>query len=197
MKGVDVSFHNGYINWYALKSAGIDFAICRATYGKSNIDETFSDNVNNAHKAGLICGAYHYSYALNSDDALREAVHCKNVIRDSGVLLELPVFFDMEDADGYKEKHNFAFDKRNITEICKVFLDNIKPLKAGIYASFSWLDYLIDWRSLDCPVWNAQWSDKDFIQGYMWQYTDKLCINEKLFDGNIIYDEVDKPKQII
>ena len=64
MKGVDVSFHNGDIDWQALKAAGIDFAICRTGYGKSSIDETFQRNVEDAHKAGLICGAYHYSYAL-------------------------------------------------------------------------------------------------------------------------------------
>ena len=89
MKGVDVSFHNGDIDWRAVKSAGMDFAICRTGYGKSSIDETFQRNVEDAHKAGLICGAYHYSYALTPSDAAAEAAFCKKVIADSGVLLEL------------------------------------------------------------------------------------------------------------
>lgn len=59
---------------------------------------TFQRNVEGAHRAGLICGAYHYSYALTP----AEARYCKWVIENSGVLLELPVFFDMEDGDGWK-----------------------------------------------------------------------------------------------
>lgn len=188
MKGVDVSYHNGNINFDELKAAGIDFAICRSSYGKKHFDETFQRNVEGAHRAGLICGAYHYSYALTPNDAAIEADYCKWVIDNSGVLLELPVFFDIEDADGYKSYHGFNFSRRNVTAICKAFLDNIKPLNAGIYASFSWIEDLIDWKSLNCPVWNAQWSKQDFFKGYMWQYTDNLIIGSKRFDGNILYD---------
>jgi len=72
-------------------------------------------------------------------------------------LLELPVFFDIEDADGYKARHRFNFGKRNVTAICRAFLDTSKPLDCGIYASYSWLQDYIDWRILGCAVWNAQW----------------------------------------
>ena len=89
--------------------------------------------------------------------AAQEAVFCKDIIANSGVLLELPVFFDIEDADNYKKRHGFIFSRKNVTNICKAFLDNIKPLNAGVYASFSWLEDFIDWQSLDCPIWNAQW----------------------------------------
>ena len=187
MKGIDVSYHNGYINWQKIKAAGIDFAICRSSYGKSTADSTFKTNVRNAHDAGLICGAYHYSYALTPADAKKEADFCKNFIDQCGVLLELPVFFDMEDADNYKRKRGFIFNKRNITNICRAFLDNIN-LNAGVYASYSWLKNYIDWSSLHCPIWNAQWSDSDSFKGFMWQFTDKLNIGGKLFDGNILYN---------
>ena len=193
MKGVDVSIFNGNVDWQALKAAGIDFAICRSSYGKKHFDETFQRNVEGAHRAGLICGAYHYSYALTPNDAAAEADYCKWLIDNSGVLLELPVFFDMEDGDNYKYYHGFNFSCRNVTAICKAFLDNIKPLNCGVYASLSWIEDLIDWQSLNCPVWNAQYYKRDLFQGYMWQYTDNLIIGGKRFDGNILYDEVDKP----
>lgn len=194
MKGIDVSENNGYepIDWHGIKAAGIDFAICRTGFGKAGIDPTFIQNVNGAHDAGLICGAYHYSYALTPSDAVTEAIFCKRIIGEAGVLLELPVWFDMEDADGWKKRHGFSFTKRNVTNICRAFLDAIKPLDCGIYASFSWLEDLIDWKSLGCAVWNAQYNSKDFFQGYMWQYTDSLFINGKQFDGNILYDATDK-----
>ena len=194
MKGVDVSFHNGVVDWQALKNAGIDFAICRTGYGKNGFDETFQRNVNEARAVGLKCGAYHYSYALNPADAIIEADFCKRIIHEAGVLLELPVFFDMEDDDKYKARYGFNFSKRNVTAICRAFLDTIKPLDCGIYASYSWLQDYIDWRSLGCAVWNAQWGRYDDFKGFMWQFTNKLFIGGKQFDGNILYDEKDKAK---
>ena len=111
----------------------------------------------------------------------------KRIIEEAGVLLELPVWFDMEDADGWKSRHGFKFTRRNVTNICRAFLDAIKPLDCGVYASYSWLEQLIDWRDLGCAIWNAQWSAHDFLQGYMWQYTDSLFINGNKFDANILY----------
>ena len=187
MKGVDVSTFNGDVDWLAVYHAGFDFAICRTGYGKSGLDETFARNVEGAHAAGLKCGAYHYSYALTPADAIIEADFCKRIIHEAGVLLELPVFFDMEDADNYKLRHGFKFTQKNVTNICKAFLDTIKPLDSGVYASFYWLKNYIDWQSLNCPIWNAEWGAHDDFKGYMWQFTDQHEINGKFFDANIIY----------
>lgn len=187
-KGIDVSEFNGDIDWQAVYHAGFDFAICRTGYGKAGIDPTFARNVDDAHRAGFKCGAYHYSYALTPADAAQEAVFCKKIIQDAGVLLELPVFFDMEDADNYKQRHFFAFTKKNVTNICKAFLDNVKPLNAGVYASFSWLEDYIDWKKLDCPIWNAQYYREDFLKGFMWQYSDRVEIDGRFYDANIMYE---------
>lgn len=192
MRGVDVSWHNGNVDWHELKDAGIDFAIIRTGYGCTGRDDYFVRNVDRAHAAGLQVGAYHYSYAITDSDAAQEAIFCKKIIEDTGVFLELPVWFDMEDADGYKARHGFNFSKRHVTNLCKTFLKYIKPLNCGIYASYSWLEQYIDWRELGCSVWNAQWGSHDFLQGYIWQYTDNLQIGGQIFDGNIIYDAVDK-----
>ena len=205
MKGIDVSYANGVVDWDAIKKAGIEFAMCRCSYGKSGIDDTFQRNVYGATKRGIKCGAYHYSYALDETDAIKEARHCVNVIENSGVLLELPIFYDMEDADGYKRRNGFIFSRNNITRISKCFLDNL-PYNKGIYASASWLDNYIDWKSLNCPVWNAEWGNRpysfsstrgenDSIQAYIWQFTDRLIIDNKEFDGNILYDSRDKAGQ--
>ena len=121
MRGIDVSIHNAPVDWQAVKEAGIDFAICRTGYGKNGLDESFQANVEDAHAAGLVCGAYHYSYALTPADAIIEADFCKRIIDESGVLLELPVWFDMEDADGYKRRHGFDFSRKNVTDICRIY----------------------------------------------------------------------------
>ena len=185
--GVDVSENNGFVDWQAVADAGMKFAIVRSSYGRKSRDENFLRNVEGAHAVGLKCGAYHYSYALTPEQARREAQNCKQAIDEAGVLLELPVFFDMEDADGYKRKYGFDFSSENITEICRTFLEEIKPLDCGVYASLSWLENYIDWQGLGCAVWNAEWGKRDDLQGYMWQYTDSLNIGGKVFDGNILY----------
>lgn len=192
MIGVDVSVWNDEVDFQALKAAGIQFVICRTSYGLAYTDETFMKNANEAFQAGLKVGAYHYSTAMNTEQARKEAEFCKAIIEGSGVLLELPVFFDMEDADKTKEQRGFDFSRENVTSICRAWLEEIQPLNSGIYASFSWLDSLIDWRSLGCAVWNAQWSKTDDLQGYMWQFSDSFKVAGKVFDGNIIYDEEHK-----
>ena len=186
MKGIDVSENNGSVDWQAVVDAGIEFAMVRISYGKHGVDESFAENVQAAQAAGLKVGGYHYSYALSVDDAVEEAQNCLDAIHEAGVTLDLPLFFDMEDADGYKARHEFVFDPDEITDICRTFIANFGG-DCGVYASLSWLENYIDWQSLGCPVWNAQWGDSDSIKGYLWQYTDKLVISDKEFDGNILY----------
>ena len=185
-KGIDVSENNGVIDWQEIADAGIEFVMVRSSYGKSGRDERFRQNVAGAHGVGLQVGAYHYGYALNPDGAVLEAENCKAAIEEAGVFLELPVFYDMEDADGYKRNHAFDGSSENVTAICKAFLDNI-GLNTGVYASLSWLEDKIDWQGLGCAVWNAQWGDSDDLKGFMWQYTDSLVIGGRNFDGNILY----------
>ncbi|GMB00452.1 GH25 family lysozyme [Pelosinus sp. IPA-1] len=185
MRGIDVSENNGVVDWQEVADAGIEFVMIRSSYGLNSKDSMFTINVNGAHAVGLKVGAYHYSYALCQEDAIQEAKNCREVIDNAGVLLELPVFFDMEDADGYKSRHGMPED---ITEICRAFIDNL-DLDCGVYASYSWLTDRIDWQSLGCAVWNAQWGDIDDIKGYMWQFTDSLNINGQIFDGNEYYEK--------
>lgn len=188
VKGIDVSENNGLVDWDAVAAAGYKFAIVRSSYGRTGADEMFLRNVEEAHKRRLKCGAYHYSYALNEEQAREEARHCRKVIDEAGVLLELPVFYDMEDADGYKALHDFAFDADEITAMCRAFVEEI-GLDCGIYASYSWLSDHIDWKAIGCAVWNAEWGAEDDLKGYMWQYTDRAYIEGKCFDANILYHE--------
>ncbi|MBQ3442779.1 MAG: hypothetical protein IJG33_05990 [Selenomonadaceae bacterium] len=78
MKGIDVSEHNDFIDWLAVKHAGIDFAICRTGFGKGGFDPFFARNVLDAHDAGLICGAYHYSTAMHNAQLITHSriAHC-------------------------------------------------------------------------------------------------------------------------
>ena len=73
--GIDVSKHQGTINWKKVKAAGVQFAIIRAGYGKlaSQVDEKFVENYNNARANGIKVGIYWYSYATTPAEAKQEA----------------------------------------------------------------------------------------------------------------------------
>jgi len=197
-KGIDVSDNNGQINWQAIKDFNdsaadadkIKFAMVACSYGSSGRHDRFEENVQAAHELGLKCGAYHYSYAIDSVHPAMEAENCRNAINESGVLLELPVFYDMEDADHWKIERGWEPANHDVTAYCRDFINNL-GLNCGVYASYSWLSNYIDWRSLGCSVWTAAWGNSDPLQGYMWQYTDKLYIpgasRTELFDANILY----------
>ena len=76
MKGIDVSVHNGKIDWKKVKTADVDFAIIRAGYGKTatQADQRFEENYAGAKAAGIPVGAYWYSYATTPAEAKAEAV---------------------------------------------------------------------------------------------------------------------------
>lgn len=201
MRGIDVSVHNNdrYIHngrrlpWDKIKAAGVEFVIVRTGAGLSLEDEDFQQTVMDAKSHGLKVGAYHYSYALTSSTVMREAMVCKQIIQKSGVMLDLPVFLDMEDDDQYKYRHGFTFTKQNITKMCKAWIEAIKPYNTGLYACWDWLENYIDWQSLvaeyHIPIWNAQYSNNDYLQGYIWQFTNNLIIDGNPWDGNIMYDD--------
>lgn len=186
IKGIDVSENNGNIPWDDLKAQGVRFCYVRSSYGKHGRDEKFRENVAQAHAHGMLVGAYHYDYSLSVDDAVANAKNCRAAIDEAGVLLELPVFYDMEDADRWKENHGFEKDPELVTAMCKAFGENI-GLNWGVYASYDWLATIINWQSLGCPVWNAEWGPGDDIAGYVWQFTDNY--NGYGIDGDYMYDK--------
>ena len=171
LKGIDVSKHNGAVNW-ASAAGAIDFAIIRAGYGKTYIDPWFERHLAGAKAAGLRVGVYHYSYALTVTDAKAEARHLLDII--NGRQFDMPLWFDMEDADGYKKKHGFAFTRSNISAITQAFVDTIRAAgyRCGVYASKSWFD---DYICVDADaIWLAQWSRKPTYSGKfdVWQNSD-------------------------
>lgn len=172
MKGIDVSKHNGVVDW-ANAARAIDFAIIRAGYGKTYVDPWFERHLAGAKAAGLRVGVYHYSYALTVEDARAEARHMLDLI--NGRKFDMPLWFDMEDADGYKKKHSFTFSRANISAITQAFIDTIRAAgyQCGVYASKSWFD---DYIKVDADaIWLAQWASKPTYTGKfdIWQNSDR------------------------
>lgn len=195
-RGVDVSSHQGEIDWEKVKNAGCDFAILRMGYGsdiENQDDETFEKNIKGCEANGIDWGAYIYSYAMNVKDAEDEAKHAIRLLSDYKPTY--PIFFDMEDADGYKAKRGMPSNK-TLVDICDTFLNALEDegYYVGLYASKSWLDYQLKSAELGrYDKWVAQWANKCTYTGEygIWQYTSRAKIDgiDGYVDANESYND--------
>ena len=172
MKGIDVSVHNGTIDWQKVKNTGIDFAILRAGYGKfeSQKDERFEENYAGAKAVGLPIGAYWYSYAVTPDEARQEAEVCISILKDKQ--FEYPIFFDQE------EKSQFDTGKENCSAMIRAFCDVLEKngYWVGLYTNRSTLDTLIDDDiKTRYAIWAAEWGSNLNYSGSVgiWQFSSR------------------------
>lgn len=171
IKGIDVSKHQGKIDFSKVKNDGIEFVIIRIGYGGSAPvkDENFEENYKNAKANGLKVGVYLYSYADTDSDI---EIELKKTIEWLGNRdLDLPVYLDVEDS-----KEQGKLSKDTLTNLVFKYCEGIEKTGywCGIYASKSWLDSKLDMNKLSrFTVWVAQWSDKVSYKGTyaMWQYS--------------------------
>ncbi len=170
VKGIDVSHHQGEIDFSKVKASGIGFVMLRAGYGwekpEVQTDRMFYRNYENAVKAGLSCGAYHYSYARSAKEAELEADFFLKIIK--GCKLGYPVAFDMED----KSQANLS--RKTLTDIVIAFCNKLE--KAGYYACLytnpDWMKNRLDMKRLKrFDLWLARYSTEAGQDGMgMWQY---------------------------
>ena len=166
-QGIDVSEHNGTIDWQSVKDAGIDFAILRVGFaGDTNggrLDYYFKRNVSECERLGIPYGVYLYSYARNEADAQAEARLMLSALK--GHSPTLPVYYDLEEQktndDGSPMWTPFN-DPSKLASIAKTFCGQIAAAgyKPGIYANVNWFkNYLTDpcFLSSGWSIWTAQY----------------------------------------
>ena len=196
IKCIDVSEWQGDVDFSKVKKEGIGYVILRAGFGReaSQIDSEFEENYKKAKSAGLKVGAYWYSYAVDTADALKEAKACLRVLK--GKSFELPVFYDMED------NSQTSFGKALLTKVARAFLEEVKKggFSVGIYANANWFSNYLDFDSLykDYFVWLAQYNDVAEFKCDIWQYTSSGRVSgvSGNVDMNIIYgDRILKKKE--
>ena len=160
-KGIDVSTHNGKLDWDKIKKAGIQFAMIRAGYGSNNIDGQFKRNMSECNRIGLPCGVYWFSYALTESAARKEAQYCLAAVKP--YTLEYPIAFDFEyDSVDYAKKQGVTITKALASKIADAFCSEIE--KAGYYVlNYSNPDYLSRYFNNDVTkkygLWLAAWNN--------------------------------------
>ena len=157
MTGIDVSEHQGDFDFTPYKDG---FVIIRGGYGIRNADQWAERNISKCDALGIPWGIYWYSYALNVQTAKLEAELCLRFL--NGRKPRLGVWFDMEDADGYKAKNGFP-ENETINAMCKVFCAAMEDAgnRTGVYASLSWFDTHIGETGYD--KWIASWGANDGV----------------------------------
>ena len=189
-EGIDISEHNYGINLADYRNG---FVIIRIGYSTKE-DKHWREYLRICEQFHIPYGVYLYSYALNDADAVEEAKFTLNIL--SQIHPTLGVWFDMEDADGYKQRRApWILNKTTISSITRTYLDIVATSghTVGIYASSSWFSNYIDVPGY--PKWVANWGvndgqwHNDFSnQAYMQQYTSFENLDRDLLfiDPNLI-----------
>ena len=97
---IDVSYHNGTIDWNKVKAAGIQGAIIRCGYGDniaSQDDKQFKRNADECVRLGIPFGIYIYSYAKNTTQAKSEAEHALRLATPYKGKMSYPIYYDLEE----------------------------------------------------------------------------------------------------
>ena len=183
--GIDVSKHNGCIDWKKVKAAGVDFVIIRAGYGYTYTDPCFVYNLRNAIANDIKVGVYWFIYALGMDEAIKNANKCHSVIAPYVKDITMKVWCDFEyDSDNYANKYGVAFSKENRTAMVKAFCECLKEhgYDIGVYANRDYLRYKFNDLS-EYPLWYALYGSTKDRACLMWQHTSKGCVDG--INGNV------------
>lgn len=177
--GIDVSSHQGNIDWASVKAAGINFAIIRVGYRGSQTgalveDSCFKKNIQGATANGINVGVYFFTQATTEAEAVEEASMALTLC--SGYNLSYPIFVDTENGSGAARANGLDKGSRTacVAAFCKTIANGGR--KAGVYASKSWYNNKIDASAFsNYFIWVAQYNTTCNYKGKynMWQYSSK------------------------
>lgn len=203
LRGVDVSHHNGKINWKNA-SKELDFAIVRVgargyAVGEILKDERAKENLAGANKNNIPVGVYFYTQAITPKEAADEARYALKVIK--GYDIQLPIFIDFEYAYNKKGKIDGRLYKANLTKeentkIINAFCEVVEKAgyQCGVYASTYVYESKLVMKKLNknCFIWVADYNKGITYDGDydIWQYSSRgkiSSISKKRLDLNYWY----------
>lgn len=171
--GIDVSNHQGDIDWESVKNSGVEFVFIRIGFGhnreaKIMEDEKFRQNLEGARNVGLKVGLYFYSYATEIWEAEEQANWIVKTL--NGEKIDLPIVFDYET---WKSFPTYNINIVDLNKVAKRFLDILHDngYEGMNYSSKYYLNTI--WNLSEYPTWLAHYVsktnyDKDFK---VWQFS--------------------------
>lgn len=193
--GVDISRHNGSVDFAKMKAQGIDFAIIRAGNGKTKwrttysngIDLNFKSNMDKATAAGMKYGVYWYVNTSNGTTkrlmTTKEAKEQATVLADyldanKTSMFQLPLYLDLEQTSALVKSGTTAANRASfIKSICEAYMSVLIPrgyTNIGIYSSTSWYksnlqnDFFVSQTS---SIWQAHYGYSSVTGSSLCGYT--------------------------
>lgn len=189
-KLIDVSAHNGTIDFAKVKADGVQGVIIRAGYGFKTVDKCFKNNIKNALANGLHVGVYWFGYAYTVAQAKQEAEYVAKLLSDYCGKIDFPIFYDWEyDSFNYAKKQGVTISKQLCSDMTKAFCEILENYGwySGFYANIDYLNNFYNQATKDrFTCWVAQWSTKCTYSGQygIWQYgAETNKIDNKKVDG--------------
>ena len=178
--GIDVSSHQGTIDWKKVKEAGVKFAYIRCGYrgyetGLINKDETFDYNISQAKANGIQVGVYFFSQAVSQKEAEEEAEFTLSCMKKYDI--DLPVVYDFEKPGGIFAR-TYTQSKDVTTENAVLFCHIMqrKGYDAMIYNSTNLFEKLFNLEYIqEFGTWVAHYNTPYPTYPYtyqIWQYSD-------------------------
>lgn len=177
---IDVSYHEGAIDWCKVKNSGVQGVIIRCGYGRDfqkYDDKLYKANIEGALAVGLKVGVYLYSYAKDNDAARSEAAHALRLIEPYKDKITLPIYYDLEEPG----------TEKGAKERAVIFCETIKAkgYTVGVYANIDWwreylngleqyTKWVASWRSSGKPENKPAISNMDLWQYYAYGTVDGI-----------------------
>ena len=178
---IDVSSHQGMIDWEAVKNSGmVDAVILRAGYGVSWTDTYFQRNVQELNRLGIPYSVYLFSYAENANEASMEADNLINIIKNNGANIASNIFsiyYDLEDwTISSTGESDDGISPGTYQEMFDSFSNKVETslgIDVKIYASKSFIETRFPTSLRPEVGWVAQWGPELTYDGTYegWQYT--------------------------
>ena len=184
-KGIDVSSHQGDIDWAKVKGSGVEFAMIRALYrgyssGKLVEDEKFKNNIAGADANGIKAGVYIFTQAVNEAEVDEEIAMLKELVGENKV--DYPVVVDVEEANaGEGRMDTLGIEER--TSLIKYYCEKLKDAgyKPMIYFNIESALLMLDLTQLeDYDKWLAAYNSEFY---YPYQYTLRQYSDSGSIDG--------------
>ena len=191
MNGIDVSQWQGYIDFDAVRRAGIELVYIKASEGTDLVDPFLFRNYVNASNAGLMIGFYHYLTARNAAEAKAEAYHFVETVE--GLVNEAKLVMDIEDITGLA--------REEVNRIASAFLQAVEEYSGkspAIYAGVDNAAQVLGEELVVYPLWIAEYDvdeptmDNQWETWAGWQYTDmgRVAGIQGHVDRDIFTDEM-------
>lgn len=171
--GIDVSHHQGAVDWHAVARAGTRFAFIKATDGGDHLDPRFHENWRKSREAGIPRGAYHFVYWCRP--AVEQvAWFAQNVPAEHDAL---PPVLDLEWNNGSSCRHSLT--REEVLEKVRVLLAGMEAHTGKvpiIYTDINFHRDVLEGVALDNPMWlrsvaaqpHERYKNRPFA---FWQYT--------------------------